>query len=84
MTNKMTPTSAEKILEKFPHPTISPIIGKPTHETLAESHLKLNTNAASVHSNRGNGQLGYLALTVKEEACNTLSPIPFKPPINHG
>jgi len=80
----MIPTSAEKILENFPHPTISPIIGKPTYETLAAVHLKLNTNAASVHSNRGNGQLGYLALTVKEEVYNTLSPIPFEPPINPG
>ena len=48
----MAPTSAEKILENFPHPTIEPIIVKPTFETLAPAHLKLNPNAASVYSHR--------------------------------
>ena len=80
----MAPTSAEKILENFPHPTIEPIIGKPTFETLAPAHLKLNTNAASVYSHRGNGQLGYLYLTVKEAVLAILSSTPFTPPTNPG
>jgi len=80
----MTLTSEEKILEKFPHPTIQPIIGKPSYDTLAVVHLKLNTSAALVHSNRGNGQLGYLALTVKDTVYNTLSPILFITPVNSG
>ena len=80
----MAPTSEEKILENFTHTTIEPIIGKPTYETLASVHLKLNTNAASVHLHHGNGQLGYLALTVKEAVYNTLSSMPFIPPTNPG
>ena len=51
----MTATTAEKIIETFPHPTIIPIIGQPNYESIAEVHLKLNTNAASIHSHRGNG-----------------------------
>ena len=80
----MAPISEEKILENFTHMIIEPIIGKPTYETLAAVYLKLNTNAASVHSHCGNGQLGYLALTVKEAVYNTLSSIPFIPPTNPG
>ena len=80
----MAPTSEEKILENFTHTTIEPIIGKPTYETLAAVYLKLNTNAASVHSHRRNGKLGYLALTVKEEVYNTLSSTPFISPTNLG
>ena len=48
-------TRAEKIIESFPHPTILPIVGQSTYESIAEVHLKLNTNAASVYSHRGNG-----------------------------
>ena len=61
-----------------------PIIGQPTHETIAEVHSKLNANAASVHSHRGNGQLGLLYLTLKPEVYNTLSNVPFEPPVNPG
>ena len=80
----MTATTAEKIIESFPHPTIIPIIGQPNYESIAEVHLKLNTNAASVHSHRGNGNLGLLFLTVTPEVCDTLSDVPFDPPPNPG
>ena len=57
-------SSLDKIIKSFPHPTILPIIGQQIYETLAEIHLKLNTNAASVYSHLGNGQLSLLYLTV--------------------
>ena len=76
--NKMA-TTAEKIVENFPHKTIQAIIGQPTCETLAILHLILNTNAASVHSNRGNGQLGLTFLTLSGAVCTTLSSTPFVP-----
>jgi len=79
-----TSLSADKIIETFPHPTITPIIGQPTYESIAELHLKLNANAASVHSNRGNGALGLLFLTIKPEVYSTLSNVPFLPPTNPG
>ena len=77
-------TTAEKIVENFPHKTIQSIIGQPTYETLAILHLILNTNAASVHSNRGNGQLGLIFLTLNGAVYATLSETPFVPPVNPG
>ena len=62
--NSKMATTAEKIVENFPHKTIQAIIGQPTYETFAILHLILNTNAASVHSNRGNEQLGLIFLTL--------------------
>jgi hypothetical protein len=34
--------SSGNILEGFPHPTITPVIGIPTYESIAEINLKLN------------------------------------------
>lgn len=78
------PTAVDKLVEGFPHPHILPITGQPNYETLAELHVQLNSNAASVHSNLGNGQLGLLQLTVSTVVYNTLSNTPFITPINPG
>ena len=77
-------TNTDTVIESFPHPTITPIVGQPNYESLAELHLKLNTNAASVHSNRGNGQYGLIYLTLKPAVYATLSAVPFVPPANPG
>ena len=74
----------DKIVEGFPHPTITPIIGIPTYESLAEIYIKLNSNAASVHSELGNGALGLLALTVKPAVYATLAGVRFVAPTNPG
>ena len=66
-----------KIVEGFPHPTITPIIGIPSYETLAEVHIKLNSNAASVHLELVNSALGLLSLTVTLVVYNTLAGVPF-------
>ena len=42
------PSTIDKIVEGFPFPTIDPIIREPNYEKIAEVHLKLNSNAASV------------------------------------
>ena len=47
------PNKIDKIVDIFPFPTISTIIGAPNYETIAKKHLKLNSNAASVQSNLG-------------------------------
>ena len=78
------PSALYKVIDSFPHPTIQPIVGQPTYETLAEVHLKFNTNAASVHSHLGNGQLGLLFLTIYPAIYNTQSNIVFVPPANPG
>ena len=68
----------------FPHPTLPPIAGTPNYETIADLHLHLDANAASVQSHLGNGQLGLLALTVSPAVCNTLSAVVSVPPNNPG
>jgi hypothetical protein len=55
MVAKMDP-----IAEVFPHPLLPPIIGIPTYELIAELHIQLKGNAASVQSNLGDGQPGLL------------------------
>ena len=50
----------DPIAEVFPHPLLPPIIGIPTYELIAELHIQLKGNAASVQSNLGDGQPGLL------------------------
>ena len=77
-------SSADKIIEGFPHPTVTPIVGQPSFETLKTLKLLLSTNAASVISHLGNGALGLLWLIVSDTVYNTLSNTPFVPPLNPG
>ena len=72
----------DKIVEGFPHPTITLIIGIPSYETIAEVHIKLNSSAESVHSELGNGALGLLALTVTPAVYTTLAGVLFVTPLN--
>ena len=78
------PLVLEKIVESFPHPTVTPIVGQPSYETIKELQLKLNTNTASIYSHRGNVQLGLLFLAVKPKVYNTQSTVTFNPPKNPG
>ena len=76
------PSTIEKIVDGFPFPTIDPIIGIPDYESIADIHLKLNSNAASLQSNIGCGTLGLLFLTVSPTIYATLSTTTFVPPVN--
>ena len=74
------PTLIAKIGEGFPFLHIACILEVHTYDLLAALHLKLNANAASVHSNLGDGLLGLLFLTISPAVYNTLSVVPFAPP----
>ena len=76
--------STDKIIEGFPHPSIPPIVGQPSFDSLQALKILLSTNAASIISHLGNGILGLLWLTVSDTVYNTLSVIPFVPPANPG
>ena len=78
------PTAIGKIVDVFPFPTIPPIVGTPTYNTITEANLKLNSNAAYVQSNLGCGTLGLLQLTVSPAVYNTLSVTAFVVPANPG
>ena len=76
------PTAINKIVDCFPFPTIPPIVGTPTYNTIPEVNLKLNSNSASFQSNLGCGTLGLLELTVSPAVYNTLSSTAFIVPVN--
>ena len=78
------PSSIKKIVDGFPFPTIDPIIGTPDYESIADIHLKLNSNAALVQSKLGCGTLGLLFLTFLPALYATLSTTTFVPPVNPG
>ena len=78
------PTSIDKLVETFLQPTIPPIVGVPTYETISKVIMMLSFNAASVSTNLGCGTLGYLVLVVTPAIYNTLSATPFVPPPNPG
>ena len=67
------PTAIDKIVDGFTFPTIPPIVGTPTYNTIAKVNLKLNSNSASVQSKLGYGTLGLLQLTMSPAVYNTLS-----------
>ena len=77
-------SSADKFLETFPFPSIPPIIGQPNYESISSENLSLNSNSASIQSHLCDGALGLLYLTVPAPVYNTLSLIPFNPPVNPG
>ena len=68
--------STEKIIEDFPHPTITPIVGQPYLDTLQGPKFSLSTNAVSVISYLVNDALGLLWLCVSDAVFDTLSRIP--------
>jgi hypothetical protein len=69
----------------FPHPTLTPLsTTTPNQTTLKILHQEMNANAIAVTSNRGNGQLGHLALVISPAKYLILSGIPFVPPVHPG
>ena len=78
------PTFIDKIVDGFTSPTIPPIVGTPTYNTITEVNLKLNSNSASVQSNLGCGTLGLLQLTVSPAIYNTVLSTTFIVPVNPG
>ena len=78
------PSSIKNIVDGFPFPKIDPIIVTPDYESIADIHLKLNSNVASVQSNLGCGMLGLLFLTVLPAVYATLFTTAFVPPVNPG
>jgi hypothetical protein len=78
------PTNVEKVVNGFPHPTIAPIVGVPTYESINALNLQLNANAALVQFNLGDGLLGLLYLTITPAEYDALSATAFFPPENPG
>ena len=78
------PSTINKILDSFLFPTTTPIVGPPNFKTISKLHMKLNSNAASVQSNLGDGMLSLLYFTVFPIFYTTLSSTEFVVPVNPG
>ena len=75
--------STEAILESFPN-QLPRIDGKPTYEKLRQAKSLLKQNAATIPTNRGGGDHGYLGLILSDIAYAQLTPQLFAAPVFPG
>ena len=69
----------------FPHPTLTKIIGKPSYATLSQLQKEVYANARTVHSTRGSGTNGHLALVMPSADYQTrTNRVVFTIPIHPG
>ena len=68
----------------FEFPTLTPIRGEPTADTLITLRKQLKANAKAVPSNLGGGNLGHLGLVIPPNRYNLLSNVPFVRPNHPG
>jgi hypothetical protein len=65
----------------FPKPVLTPVIGKPNNASLALLQQELYENARAIHSNRGGGANGYLALLMPAAAYLERTNVAFVNPV---
>lgn len=78
---------ADPVKPTFPHPELTSFgSDRPTPQSLLRLHAELSTNAISVESVRGDGQLGHYALVVPaaKYTAESTGNIPFVPPAHPG
>ena len=68
----------------FEFPTLTPIRGEPTADTLILLKKQLKANAKSVPSNLGGGTSGHLGLVIPPNRYNFISNVPFVCPNHPG
>ena len=69
----------------FKFTSLTRSVGKPTYETIKAIKEELKANAASVHSDKGGGNHGYLGLVLSPTAYASITgTIPFIPPVHPG
>jgi hypothetical protein len=65
----------------FPHPEVTPIVGTPTNPTIQTLQKQLYANALAIHSTRGGGANGHLAVLMPNDAR---AGVAFVTPIHPG
>jgi hypothetical protein len=68
----------------FPHAELTPIVGKPTNPSLQLLQKELYANARAVHSTRGGGANGHLALIMPDADYLVRTTVAFVPPVHPG
>ena len=68
----------------LPHPKLTPIEGAPTNRSIKLLKKQLYANARAVHSTRGGGMHGHMALLVNKPTYKELSGSDFNLPPHPG
>ena len=67
----------EIMLASFSECPIAPLEGTPNHAFLTEMNTYMDMCSSSLHSNLGNGQVGYLVVTAQPAAFALAYPVGF-------
>ena len=68
----------------FPHPELTPIVGTPTNPTIQTIQKQLYANALAIHSTRGGGANGHLALLMPAATYLARAGVAFISPTHPG
>ncbi len=80
----MTILSVKAIRKGFPHQTLPPLTDSLSYAYIKRIHELLKDNAASVRTNLGGGQLGYLGLVLRPQTYFQISGVPLQQPVFPG
>ena len=69
--------TADKPVESFLHPIITPIVRIPTYDTLVDQIYQISYNAASVQTALSGRNLNFLALNISPMLYDTLCATTF-------
>jgi hypothetical protein len=71
-------------METFPHPTLTPIQGKPTPHDIQRLRRELVANAMAIPSTRGGGEHGHLILILQDDEYYNITNHAFRQPEHPG
>ena len=77
-------SALETIMSSFTECPVEPLDGLPTNSYLTAVNMYLNQCSSGVHSNLGDGTLGYLILTATPAVYALVSTLQFVVPLNPG
>ena len=80
----MSSPSPSALLLTFPHPVLTPVNGPPTNSSLQLLKKELYANAMAIHSTRGGGHFGHLAIVMANADYTALTGQAFIAPIHPG
>ena len=78
------PLNSDQLLEVFPHPVLSNIVGEPNLASITLQQSEHNGNLALIKSNLGDGLTGLMVISMKPEIFANINPKTFAIPTNPG
>ena len=75
--------TVDSIVESFPYPTIPPVQGRPTHQSIQAFEKLLKENAASVATELGGGMHRHMGLTMEDAVYTAVTGHNWVPPVSY-